>query len=210
MRKVALWGIVLGLAAVGGVTYALARGPKTPAAIQHPAAPITAIQTWRAGARPAPAFRLKDQHGATLSLAALRGRRVIVTFIDPACRQLCPLEAKILMKAARGLPAATRPTIVAVSVNPWADSAANFEQDRTHWRLGDEWRWAVGDEKELAPIWQRYGIAVQVAKKVVAGVTVRTIAHTEASFIVDRSGHERALFLYPFSASNVTQSLRGL
>jgi hypothetical protein len=57
-------------------------------------------------------------------------------------------------------------------------------------------------------VWRRFQIAVQVQKKVVAGVTVRSIAHTEASFVVDRNGYERAVFLYPFTAKDVAQTLR--
>jgi cytochrome oxidase Cu insertion factor (SCO1/SenC/PrrC family) len=203
-----LWGIVLGVAAVAGVTIALVRESRAPAAIVSPAPPVTAIATWAAGVRPAPAFRLADQHGAPLSLASLRGRPVIVTFIDPVCRNLCPLEAKVLSKAVQQLPASDRPAIVSVSVNPWADSAANFRQDATHWRLNPAWRWGVGTERQLAAVWRNYGIEVQVAKKVVAGVTVRSVAHTEGAFLIDRAGDERALFLYPYTAADVVQALR--
>jgi hypothetical protein len=51
---------------------------------------------------------------------------------------------------------------------------------------------------------------VQVIKKVVAGVTVRSVVHTEGSFVIDRAGYERALFLYPFAATDISQSLRNL
>ena len=210
MRTPVLWGIVLGVAAVAGVTIALVRESRAPAAIESPAAPVTAIATWAAGARHAPAFRLADQHGASFSLASLRGRPVIVTFIDPVCRNLCPLEAKVLSKAVQQLPAADRPVIVSVSVNPWANTAANFRQDATHWRLDPGWRWGVGTSRQLAAVWRSYGIEVQVVKKVVAGVTVRSIAHTEGAFLIDRAGDERALFFYPYTAADVGQALRRL
>lgn len=205
-----LWGIVLGIAAVAGVTIALVRESRAPAAIEHPAAPITAVATWGAGVRHAPGFRLTDQRGAPLSLASLRGRPVIVTFIDPVCRNLCPLEAKVLTTAVQRLPAAERPAIVSVSVNPWANTAVNFRQDATHWRLGAGWRWGVGTEQQLAAVWRSYGIVVEVMKKVVAGVTVRSIVHTEGSFVIDGAGNERALFLYPFTAGDISEALRRL
>ena len=208
MRIALLWGSVLGVAAIAGVTIALSRGSGAPAATMQPAAPITAVATWGARMRRAPGFHLADQHGASLSLASLRGRPVIVTFIDPVCRNLCPLEAKVLTRAVAGLPAADRPAIVSVSVNPPADTPANFRQDAAHWRLDGAWRWGVGTERQLAAVWHSYGIEVLVAKKVVAGVTVRSVAHTEGAFVIDRSGYERALFLYPFSAGDIQQSLR--
>ena len=208
MRTPLLWGIALVVAALAGVSIALVLESRAPAAIEHPAAPITAVATWAAGRRPAPAFRLTDQHGASFSLHSLRGRPVIVTFIDPVCRNLCPLEAKVLSTAMSRLPAADRPLIVSVSVNPWADSAANYRLDATHWRLPAEWRWGVGSQPQLAAVWRSYGIEVEVLKKTIAGVTVRSIAHTEGSYIIDRDGYERALFLYPFTVSDVEQALR--
>src|SRR6202012_5969118 len=48
--------------------------------------------SWPAGRRAAPSFELRDQNGRPVSLAAYRGRPVIVTFVDPLCRNLCPLE----------------------------------------------------------------------------------------------------------------------
>ena len=46
------------------------------------------------GERPTPNFHLIDQKGHGVSPAAYRGRPVIVTFIDPLCRELCPLAAR--------------------------------------------------------------------------------------------------------------------
>jgi cytochrome oxidase Cu insertion factor (SCO1/SenC/PrrC family) len=201
---------VLGVAAIAGIAIALSRESRAPAATVGPAAPFSAVATWKAGVRRAPGFHLVDQRGAALSLASLRGRPVIITFIDPVCRNLCPLEAKVLMRAVARIPAAARPTIVSVSVNPAENTALNFRQDAVHWRLGGAWRWGVGTQRQLAAVWRKYGIEVQVLKKVVAGVTVRSVVHTEGSFVIDRAGYQRALFLYPFTAADVAQSLRGL
>jgi cytochrome oxidase Cu insertion factor (SCO1/SenC/PrrC family) len=209
VRRVVLCGIVLGVAAAAGASYAIGRSRGASPAILHPAAPASsAAATWRAGARRAPNFTLVDQHGKPISMLSLRGRPVVVTFIDPVCRDLCPFEAKVLMAASRRLPASQRPVIVSVSVNPWADTKTNFAVDAVHWRLGANWRWALGGERELATVWRRYQIGVQVLRRVVSGISLRTIVHTEASYIVDRSGYERALFLYPFSANDVERALR--
>ena len=206
-----VWVVALGVAAVAGVTLAVVRESRAPAATEPATAPgFAAIATWAAGARRAPDFDLTDQNGAPISLAALRGRPLIVTFIDPLCRNLCPLEATILMRMARRVPAGARPTIVSVSVNPWGDTKANFALDAKHWRLGADWRWAVGPEAKLAAVWREYQIQVQVQKKIVAGVTVRSIAHTEGSYVIDRNGYERALFLYPFTAADVAKVVTSL
>lgn len=132
-----------------------------------------------------------------------------MTFIDPVCRNLCPLEATALGKVVRDL-GAKAPAIVAVSVNPWADTAANFRADARAWRLPASWRWATGTQADLASVWRSYGVAVRVQTKRVAGVTVRNVIHTEGSYLIDARGYERALFLYPFRAADIEQELRRL
>ena len=74
--------------------------------------------TWSAGEKRAPAIELRAADGAPFSLASLRGRRVIVTFIDPHCTTFCPRESVVLNDALRTFPAAERPAVVAVSVDP--------------------------------------------------------------------------------------------
>jgi cytochrome oxidase Cu insertion factor (SCO1/SenC/PrrC family) len=175
--------------------------------VEHPPPPrFTAAATWPARRHPAPGFALHDPSGKPLTLASLRGRPVLVTFIDPVCRNLCPLEARVIEAATAQL--AQRPVIVSVSVNPWADSRTNFALDKQHWGLGPNWRWAVGTQKELAAVWRRYQVAVAVQTKTVAGITVRSVAHTEATFVIGPHGDERAVYLYPFSARDLAQTVR--
>src|SRR5262249_2795706 len=42
----------------------------------------------------APGFTLTDQHGNQVSLASLRGKVVLLTFLDPVCTTDCPLIAQ--------------------------------------------------------------------------------------------------------------------
>lgn len=202
-RLVLVLAVALGAAA--GVAAAVLSSQSSAPAAQA----LAPDATWTAGRRPAPDFRLHDQHGAPMTLAALRGRPVLITFIDPVCRNLCPLEAAALGKIVRDL-GAHAPAVVAVSVNPSADSTANFRADASHWRLPASWRWATGTEAALARVWRSYGIGVQVLTKRVAGVTVRNVIHTEGSYVIDAQGFERALFLYPFRAADVERELARL
>jgi protein SCO1/2 len=165
--------------------------------------------TWPAGTRPAPAFALRDEHGNPLTLASLRGRPAIVTFIDPLCRDFCPREASVLSEAAASL-GKDAPAIVSVSVNPWADTPANFRSDASHWRLAPGWRWGVGSYGELADVWRRYAVGVQVTEKTIAGVKIRNIVHTGAAYLIDANGYERALFLYPFTTDQVVGATRSM
>jgi cytochrome oxidase Cu insertion factor (SCO1/SenC/PrrC family) len=166
--------------------------------------------TWAAGKIRAPDFRLTDQRGAAVSLSGLRGRPVIVTFIDPLCRDFCPLEAKRLNAVARGFPAGEKPAIVAVSVNVYGNARADLLQDVDKWSLVPQWRWGVGTAAQLASVWKRYHIGVLVSTKKIAGVEVHSVAHTEASYVIDANGYERAVFVWPYTAAGVTRTLRAL
>ena len=184
------------------------RGTSAPAAApgQAPAS-SEAAATWAAGKQRAPGFSLRDEHGRPISLAALRGRTVLLTFIDPLCRDFCPIEAQRLSDAVRGA-TGEKPTIVAVSVNTSGNRSDILRVDERKWNVVPQWRWAVGSEAALARVWHAYHIAVIATTKRVAGVRVRTVAHTEASYLIDGNGDERALFIWPYTADAVTKALR--
>jgi cytochrome oxidase Cu insertion factor (SCO1/SenC/PrrC family) len=203
-----LWIAVLLLAAIA-VALVFALRPSHERATAPPASTGPAA-TWAAGARPAPGFRLLDERGDPLSLASLRGRPVIVTFIDPLCRDYCPIEAQRLNDVAASFPQGSKPAIVAVSVNVYGNARANLRQDERKWKLTPAWRWAVGRPASLARVWDDYHVQVFAASKKVAGVSVHRIAHTEAAYVIDAQGYERALFLWPYRAQDVVRTLGGL
>lgn len=194
----AVVGAGIGVAAAVRSTH----GSSTPAA-------SASYASWSAGARPAPAFDLRDQRGRALTTTGLRGRVAIVSFIDPVCRNLCPLEAKELTRVVTDLGAAA-PAVVAVSVNPPADTASTFRQDARVWKLPGSWRWGLGPARTLARVWRDYAIGVQVQRRTIAGVTVRDVVHTEAAYVVDARGDERALFVWPYRAADVEKVVRSL
>src|SRR5262249_31084912 len=102
--------------------------------------------TWPAGTRRAPDLDLRGQDGAPVSLARFRGRPVIVTFIDPLCRNYCPLEGRRLNRVIKRFPVATRPAIVAVSVNVAGNAPSILHTVDEKWNLVPQWRWAVGEQ----------------------------------------------------------------
>jgi protein SCO1/2 len=208
--KLILWAAVIltGL----GATVALLVLYSSPGTSTDAGAPASdqPAGTWAAGKLRAPGFALTDQSGAPVSLAALRGRPVIVAFIDPLCRDFCPLEAKRLNAVARSFPAGAMPAIVAVSVNTHGNARANLLQDVDKWSLVPQWRWGVGTEAQLAPVWKSYHVGVLVTTKKIAGVKVYYVAHTEAAYVIDAKGYQRAVFLWPYRAEAVTRTLRAL
>jgi cytochrome oxidase Cu insertion factor (SCO1/SenC/PrrC family) len=208
--KATLFAGALAVGAGVGIGVAIANQGSGSKAGKLTAPPADPGISWPAGARRAPDFSLRDQRGQPISLRSLRGRTVILAFIDPVCRNLCPLEAKVLNDVPAQLPAAGRPAIVAVSVNPWGQARSNLRQDAVKWRLAAEWRWALGGYASLARVWQRYAIGVRVRTKTLAGVTVHQVDHTEAAYVIDPAGYERALFVYPYRSADVVKAVRVL
>jgi cytochrome oxidase Cu insertion factor (SCO1/SenC/PrrC family) len=208
--KPIFWAAILVAGLAAGIALLLLNSSAPTATDVTAPVSETPAGTWAAGKLRAPDFRLTDQNGAAVSLAALRGRPVIVAFIDPLCRDFCPLEAKRLNAVARSFPAAAKPAIVAISVNVRGNTRATLMQDVDHWSLVPQWRWGVGTEGQLTPVWKSYHVGVLVTTKKIAGVTAYYIAHTEAAYVIDANGYQRAVFLWPYSADAVTRTLRSL
>jgi cytochrome oxidase Cu insertion factor (SCO1/SenC/PrrC family) len=167
-------------------------------------------RSWAAGAQLAPNFVLRDQNGRAVSPAAYHGRPVIVTFVDPLCRNLCPLEAHLLNQVIGEMPAGQRPVVLAVSVDVYADSPADLHQDDVRWHLVPQWHWAVGSPAALAAVWRRYEVGVRVVTKHIERTAIRYITHTEAAYVIDATGHMRALFIWPFYPQDLRHVLSPL
>ena len=194
-----LWGLVLLLAVVATVLYVALRASR-PSSIAVPVSDVPAA-TWAAGAIRAPDFRLADENGAPVSLAALHGRPVIVTFIDPLCRDFCPIEARHLNEVVNAFPQRSKPAVVAVSVNVRGNARAVLMHDAREWKLVPEWHWAVGHPSALSRVWSAYHVGVVETAK-------HDVAHTEAAYVIDANGYQRALFLWPYRARGVIRTLR--
>jgi cytochrome oxidase Cu insertion factor (SCO1/SenC/PrrC family) len=148
--------------------------------------------SWAAGARPAP----------TDGMPALRGRTHVVTFMDPLCTSVCPIEGRQLASILRRLPAASRPTVVMVSVNPKA-TARDAARATRKWQLAPfSTRWVLGTKTTLSAVWKEYRVSVRPVKG--------DIVHTLVLYLVDRHGDERTAYLFPFSPAFVQGDLERL
>ncbi len=97
----------------------LGAAPMASAAANRTADPILALAIAGDSGRldlPAPGFSLTDQRGRTVSLASLRGKVVLMTFLDPVCTTDCPVIAQELKQAGRMLGAGRTP---GSSWSPW-------------------------------------------------------------------------------------------
>jgi protein SCO1/2 len=172
-------------------------------ALARPSLPALYGQaTWKSGEQPAPSFQLRDQQGGTVRLAALRGRPVVLAFMDSLCTSECPIEAAQFAAALRPLPASAKPVLVVVSVD-LADTPATVARAAKKWHLPAGFEWLLGTHAQLAPVWRAYGIAVRPTKD-------GDVEHSDAFYVIDRHGDERAGFLSPFIPGLLTRDLRRL
>jgi protein SCO1/2 len=135
---------------------------------------------------PAPAFTLRDQSGAMISPAALRGRVVALTFLDTQCLNLCPLQASLLGTVQSDLGAGAQFSVVVVSVHPEVDTPASIAAFAGAHGLKSGYHWLSGTKEQLASVWDSYGVGVQVANG--------DLAHSSIIYLLDRSGAERVAF----------------
>jgi protein SCO1/2 len=186
--------------AVGVLLHNVFGSPRASAGPSLPA--LYGQATWPSGKVQAPPFQLRDQRGRIVRITALRGRAVVLAFMDSLCTSECPLEAAQFNVALRPLPAAARPRLVVVSVD-LADSPASVARAARKWHLPAGFEWLLGTHAQLAPVWRAYGIAVRPTKD-------GDVEHSDAFYVIDRNGDERAGFLSPFIPDLLTRDLRRL
>ena len=138
---------------------------------------------------PAKPFQLTDQHGHTVSLASLRGKVVLLTFLDPVCTSDCPLIAQEFRAAGQLLGADARHVeLVAVVANPIYHEVAFTQAFDRQERLTQvpNWLYLTGSVPQLRQVWRDYGISALILP---AG---SMIGHPDIAYVIDRAGRVRA------------------
>lgn len=84
---------------------------------------------------PAPALRLVDQRGDTVSLQQFRGRPVLVTFAFAHCETVCPVLVRAALETRRRFDA-ERLVALVVTLDPWRDTPTRLPALAARWELG--------------------------------------------------------------------------
>jgi cytochrome oxidase Cu insertion factor (SCO1/SenC/PrrC family) len=137
---------------------------------------------------PAPGFTLTSQDGQQVSLSSLRGKVVLLTFLDPVCTTDCPIIAQELRAADSMLGAKAGGTeLVAVVANPTYTSTAFTAAFTRQEGLSQvpNWLYLTGSLSQLVPVWHQYGIEVQ---NLPAGAMS---AHNDLAFVISATGRLR-------------------
>jgi cytochrome oxidase Cu insertion factor (SCO1/SenC/PrrC family) len=136
----------------------------------------------------APAFTLTDQAGHQVSLASLRGKVVLLTFLDPVCTSDCPLIAQEFHAADRLLQGRSRQVeLVAIVANPvYRTLAYTRAFDRQEGLAGvPNWLYLTGPLAQLQQAWKSYGVAAEILPG--GGM----IAHNDVAYVIDAAGRTR-------------------
>lgn len=175
--KTTALALVAGLALAGArVTYALgaAPGQEGPAA---DAAAVTRVD------RPAPPLDLVDQRGDTVTLAALRGRPVLVTFAYAHCQTVCPLVVQDVVRARDRLAGqGTPPHVVVITLDPWRDTPSRLADMARQWGVPEDGHVLSGPVSDVEGTLDRWEIP-----RTRNGQNGE-ITHPNLVYVLDRSG----------------------
>jgi cytochrome oxidase Cu insertion factor (SCO1/SenC/PrrC family) len=182
------------LAALGAIAIVLVGAVPMAAASTNPNAdPIVAQAvdgTPNATDRPTPPFALVDQRGEVVSLHDLRGKTVVLAFLDPVCVSDCPIIAQELRRA-DGLLGGTQSHVefVAVNLNPLYTAPqylVAFDRQESLNDLGN-WLYLTGPTAQLRRVWSSFGVLDEYSP---AGAM---IAHSDVAYVIDATGHTRVI-----------------
>jgi cytochrome oxidase Cu insertion factor (SCO1/SenC/PrrC family) len=159
-----------------------------PASVSTPMANLMALSP--VPNKAAPPFTLVDQTGRTVSLAALKGKSVVLEFMDPHCTDICPIISQEFVDAYHDLGAdRSNVVFVAVNVNPFhlavADMSAFTEEHELN--AVPTWHFLTGPVGSLHTVWTDYGVEVD------APSPTADVIHSSFVYFIDPEGHERFL-----------------
>jgi protein SCO1/2 len=150
--------------------------------------------------RAVPDLPLLGSDGMPTSLAAFRGKIVVLSPFLTLCSEVCPITAGAYIEMRRSLQAAglgDRVAFVEVTVDPGRDTPARL---RAFARLtGIDWAMLTGTEPQIHAFWSFFGVGYyrtpQGKPPAPDWLTHRPqtydVAHTDALFFLDSAGRER-------------------
>jgi cytochrome oxidase Cu insertion factor (SCO1/SenC/PrrC family) len=197
------WLLVLGVALVLGSSIGAAAGVlvwRHAKSTSLPAA-CASIGCNDLGGPVAPPVALTDQAGHRVSLGDLRGKVVVLSFMDPVCVDICPIVSDEFLRAQHDLGAAGGSVVfVGVNVNQAHESTGSvmgFSREHQLTTL-PHWHFLTGTTAELQQVWKDYriGVFAQPGGEVV---------HTSILYFIDPAGHLR-IGAYPAHSSATIDS----
>jgi protein SCO1/2 len=107
-----------------------------------------------------PTFDLRDHTGQVVRSKELRGKVVLLTFLDSQCEDACPVIARQVGLTVDLLTRAEREQVeaIAISTDPGEDTPRSIRRFLTRQDALGKLRFVVGDEQALRALWKRLAI----------------------------------------------------
>lgn len=178
-------------------------------------APMTAEETKLANSlgidplppgRTAPNFTLTNEDGKTVSLASLRGKVIVLQFMDPKCTDICPIVSQELVLADQELGVkASQVAFVGVNVNQYQEKPSELLAFSNQHGLGKlpNWYFLTGSTAALQQVWKNYGILVQPNP-------TGDVVHSSYYYFIDKNGMEQYLAPATNDKSTITEWAKGI
>lgn len=134
----------------------------------------------------APNFVLTDQNGKSISLSALRGKIVVLEFMDPVCTDICPIVSKEILQASAQLGAkSANVEFLAVNVNQYHETTKDTSAFTKEQGLNTlhNWHFLTGSTVSLQRVWKAYGI------QVIPNAS-HDVQHSSFMYFIDPAGNQ--------------------
>lgn len=128
----------------------------------------------------APALGLVNQGGDTVTLASLRGRPVVITFVYAHCETVCPVMVHDVLAASEG-----RAVPVLVTLDPWRDTPARLPSIAASWNLPADAVLLSGDVETVEFVLNRWKVPR------VRNATTGELIHPTVAYVLDAAGRLR-------------------
>ena len=158
--------------------------------------------------RPLPAFELLAHDGSRFDRARLTGRYTLVFFGFTNCPDQCPTTLAELARVVRllaDLPAASRPAVVMVTVDPARDTPEVL--GRYLAQFDARFLGVTGSAATIATLARTLGAAFQQGAEVDG---IYAVDHTAALFLTDPEARLAAVFPAPHVAGTIAADYRSI
>jgi cytochrome oxidase Cu insertion factor (SCO1/SenC/PrrC family) len=170
-----------------GLTTTVPTVPATTAVAgsELPASLTALLGLTKTSSVPAPGFSLETPDGERISVSALHGKLVILTFFDSACNDICPVLATEIRLAVSDLGTdASSVEILTINTDPLATAAssASAALRAAGSKSLPEWHFLTGTLKQLNAVWKAYGVTIDVQ------TATHRVSHNDVLYFIDQNG----------------------
>jgi protein SCO1 len=170
--------------------------------------------------RPVPDIPLLTSTGTSTSLAAYRGKYIVLANFLSLCQDECPLITGAFITLQHEVRAAglgKKVVFMEITVDPKRDTPARLRAYSKE--FGADWPLLTGTPANLRALWRFFGVSVQIVPEAqppkldwyTGKPLTYDVDHTDGYILIDRQGHERFVDANaPDLHGHLKKSLEGL